>query len=802
MALKFRFPLFKVTPLYQKPLGYGALILFILIFVSGAGCQMNPGQPKVTADQRFKKSASPAKPSVAPAPTLIKSDATGATDPNTAKSQLDLEFAIEQFKSNEYEVAEYYLKKSLMESPDNPIAIRFLPWAYFFQKQYDKALIAFKNAYTHFPKQEEPLIGLGWSYMAMKSYERALEKFTQAEALSPNSYEVHKGLGFANLFLAREKSAQYHFKKIYVFGERDDLEDQWEQWWRGLPDKPVEVAPSRIQTASLFTLDIEAPRYRSMLSVYPDYQPENYPALEEAWRLYRKKLFNRALDSFQRLPEEVAQNLDALNGLAWSLLKTGNVAEAEKLFKETLKDRGRFIGTRLGIQEVHKTLQEKASVARHYFDIHKYRIAEKQFETLNLNYPDWSYPYTMRGWIALRRGQQDDALNWFESALDKDPRDTSALQGMRHLKGMLVSKLYQADLKMKKGDYKNASYLYFNYIDENPSSPVTFALAKAYSGLGFSQIGKMQYRLAIQNFEKIKVREEYQSHWTKGLGMAYYHLGRYEDAAKNLIIADSLKPNQKDIVYLLDWSILRSWDSETARDYFLAKARRKPLRASIYMAIGWIEYQKGDPDLGVEYFLKAISLDPEIASSDDFRSILAKERFGWQVYNHIGWAYYHRHNYTDSVKMFKTALATQSRSSEAMKGLGYNYYQEKNWKDAEDFLRMSIKRNPDTHPVTEKIQGSEPGVEIQMVTSARTKLARTLIENRQYKEALEHLLEELNTHPDWPEVHDGLGWVYLNLDRLNESREAFNQALRNQPLNPLSHKGLREVKYRLALQHM
>jgi tetratricopeptide (TPR) repeat protein len=523
----------------------------------------------------------------------------------------------------------------------------------------------------------------------------------------------------------------------------------------------------------------------------------------KSWFKTLKKLFKKALAAFQNLLKEVANNLDASNGLAWSLLKTGNLIEAEKIFNDTWKQRGQFIGTRLGILEIKKILRAKATVAKHYFDIHKYRIAEKKFAQLNQKYPDWSHPYSALGWIALKRNQEDEALKQFETALDKDPRDSAALEGMRHLKGTSVSKLYRADQKMREGDYKNASYLYFDYIEEHRSSPaMTFALAKAYSGLGFSQIGKKQYKLAIQNFEKIQVREEYESHWTKGLGMAYYHLGQYEKAAKNLIVADTLTPNHKEIVYKLDWSILKSWDTATAKEYFLAKARRKPLRASVYMATGWIEYQHGDPDLGVEYFLKAISLDPEIAASDDFKGILAKERFGWQVYNHIGWAYYHRNKLVNSTKMFNTALESQSRSSEALKGLGYNFYKMKKWEEAESYLKNSLKRNPNPGPVTEKNRGNEPGLTINIVTSARTKLARTFLQQEKYEEALKQWLEELNRHPDWPEVHDGLGWTYLKLNRLAESREAFNQAIRHQPLNPLSHKGLNEVKYRLALKSM
>jgi len=836
MTRKSHYPSSRMLTLYQKLVAYSVLILLL---TGGWGCETTyvPGKKsKVTVVPYPEKPGTKTSTTARSKKVLIKepgmkdtllgqqedtsnrhntsnpqsaeqrnysSDSTADSEISTPDPQLDLEFAIEQFKANQFEVAEYYLKKSLIASPDNPTTIRFLPWAYFFQKRYDKALISFESAHTHFPKDAEPLVGMGWSYVAMKFYERALEKFKQAESLSPDSHEVHKGLGFCNLFLAKEKAAQYHFKKIYLFGERDDLEDQWDQWRQGLPDKPVEVAPSHIRTTSLFTLDIEAPRYRSMLSVYPDYRPEQHPALEDAWRLYRKKLFVRALAAFQGLPQEITHNLDARNGLAWSLLKTGNLIEAEKIFNETWRQSGRFIGTHLGIMEVKKTLHAKASIAKHYFDIHKYRIAEEKFTQLNQSYPDWSYPHSALGWIALKRSQEDEALKRFEIALDKDPNDSIALEGMSHLSGTLVSKLYQADEKMKQEDYKNASYLYFDYIEEHRSSPTqTFALAKAYSGLGFSQIGKKQYQLAIQNFEKIKGRQEYESHWTRGLGMAYYHLGQYEKATKYLIVADTLTPNHKRIIYKLDWSILRSWDTTTAKEYFLAKARRKPLRASVYMSIGWIEYQHGDPDLGVEYFLKAISLDPEIAASDDFKSILAKERFGWQVYNHIGWAYYHRNKLEESIKMFNTALASQSRSSEAMKGLGYSFHKMKQWEEAEAHLRRSIKRNPNTHPVTEKKRGNEPGLKIDIVTNARTKLARTLFQQKKYKEALEHWLEALNHHRDWPEVHDGLGWTYLNLNRLAESREAFNRAIRHQPLNPLSHKGLNEVKYRMALKNM
>jgi len=58
--------------------------------------------------------------------------------------------------------------------------------------------------------------------------------------------------------------------------------------------------------------------------------------------------------------------------------------------------------------------------------------------------------------------------------------------------------------------------------------------------------------------------------------------------------------------------------------------------------------------------------------------------------------------------------------------------------------------------------------------------------------------QEEKRNPDWAQVHDGLGWSYLKLNRLAESRASFNEAIRLQPANHLSHKGLREVKYQIA----
>ena len=57
---------------------------------------------------------------------------------------------------------------------------------------------------------------------------------------------------------------------------------------------------------------------------------------------------------------------------------------------------------------------------------------------------------------------------------------------------------------------------------------------------------------------------------------------------------------------------------------------------------------------------------------------------------------------------------------------------------------------------------------------------------------------ELELRPNLATALDGLGWAYLKLNHLTESRTAFKAAIKYQPLNNLSYKGLREVKQKIA----
>ena len=191
-------------------------------------------------------------------------------------------------------------------------------------------------------------------------------------------------------------------------------------------------------------------------------------------------------------------------------------------------------------------------------------------------------------------------------------------------------------------------------INIRPATPSgSSSLAHAYNGLGWSQYYKKKYLQAAEKFKIARTDREYffrlfledwASHFIKQINL--------KQAANNLNFVVKSNPDQLNLAYKLDMSVLMSWDVASARKYFLKNLAHYPLRSSLYMGLGWLNYKSKNPDLGIEYFLKAISLDPGFALTDEFKNLLAKERFGWQIYNKFGWAYYEKHDHKNAIIMF------------------------------------------------------------------------------------------------------------------------------------------------------
>ncbi len=773
---------------------------------------------------------------------------------NKSSFNTDLEFALQQYKQSKYEVAEFYLKKSLIKVPDNPTAIKLLPWVYFYQHQYGKALTSFKRTKAFYKKDPKLSIGMGWCYLGLTNYERAIEQFEYAKKHNGDIYQIYKGQGFAHLILKRMPQAKENFSKVYNTSQINEIFNLWSTIQENKPDKLLDILPTRAESLSLFTLPIEFPRYQGLFLGLPkDIEPD----INDAWNAFEKGKFKKALYIFKNISIGY-RSPDAENGLAWSYLKTKEIKEASKLFKGILQTWPNFIGAIQGLDAIKKIKKIQARHADYYFEVNKLGLAEKKYKEMKNKYPNWEYPHIQLGKVKLARNNFLHAREYFLDALDIAPKNLTAKEGIRAVRKEVDSDLFLADLALESGDYKKAALLYADYIKEyepNASSlislkntfhqirfmdnpwkeysskqkpvapPITFfsqmldklglrdtvlnnarpvipsrenSLAHAYNGLGWSQYYKKKYLKAATKFEIARSEREYFVDSSKGLGLALYNAGQFKEAANALKIVVKLNPDQLDLAYKLDTSILMSWDATSAREYFSKNLVNYPLRSSLYMGLGWLIYRDRDSDLAIEYFLKAISLDPDFALTSEFKTLLAKKRFGWQVYNKFGWAYYEKHDYENAIIMFQNALKEQPNKSETRKGMGYTLNKIGKLSKSVKYLNQALELNNDPNVVKEIISESSAISPYSATTTVRTTLGNILIKQGKTHEAIALFKDALELRPKLAAAHGGLGWAHLALNQFTQSRTAFKTALKIQPHNYLSFKGLREIKQRIA----
>lgn len=712
---------------------------------------------------------------------------------------IDLQFAKHQFNRREYASSEFYLKKTLASQPENREAIHLLPWAYFFQKRFDKALKAFKQTHTLHKKDPTPLLGMGWCYFSLKQYQKALDSFERAERFAPHSYEVHKGMAFIHLEQSRNQLAREELEKILKPFKVNELMEGWETANRDNSSVRWEIVPSNPESSSIFTLPVEFPRYRSLLLGMP---AEDVEDLDYAWDSYYQGKYNKATDLFASLARSNSPNLDAVNGLAWSLLHAKQINKSEKAFKEILELYPRFIGAFKGLREIDEIKKRQAVYVQNYMDLGKYQLAANKLDDLLDRYDDWAHLYNQYGKIFLARKDYEKARDYFLDAQNYSPNNSTSQIGLDQVQLALDKQLYKADQAFKKGDYKLATIIYHDYVGDDTWPAPQFSLAHAYNGLGWSQYQKKQYEYAIDKFLKSIKHEDYEASSAKGLGLSLYAIKNYQDAIPYLEKALKHDPEDKDLAYKLDWSILRSESLHTSQNYFEDAVKKHPLRASPYMALGWLHYNWRNPDLGVEYFLKAISLDPDFALTPEFLELLKKERFGWQVYNFLGWTYYQNHADARAMQMFRHSLKIQPNKSEARKGMGYIYFRLGDHRKAMTMLKQCLALNPDPNPVFERVTGSNAIAPFLMQTTARSKLGRAQFIRGDILEAINMFNEEIRRNSSQPDAYDGLGWAYLKQGRALEARTTFMEAIRLEPLNNSAHKGLTQAKHNITAERL
>jgi tetratricopeptide (TPR) repeat protein len=100
--------------------------------------------------------------------------------------------------------------------------------------------------------------------------------------------------------------------------------------------------------------------------------------------------------------------------------------------------------------------------------------------------------------------------------------------------------------------------------------------------------------------------------------------------------------------------------------------------AKEYFTKGYNAQENGLNELAIEYYQKAVSIDPKHANG----------------YNNMGTAYYDLQNYRDAIRCYEKAIAINPNYAAAYVGMGDAYYNLQNYHEAVRCYEKAIAINP------------------------------------------------------------------------------------------------------------
>ncbi|MCA9484098.1 MAG: tetratricopeptide repeat protein [Nitrospina sp.] len=122
----------------------------------------------------------------------------------------------------------------------------------------------------------------------------------------------------------------------------------------------------------------------------------------------------------------------------------------------------------------------------------------------------------------------------------------------------------------------------------------------------------------------------------------------------------------------------RTGDHFEALEYYNKALELDPANAEIYNNRSLIYKELGKPDRAVRGFLKAIQLDPGYV----------------KAYNNIGLLYYEKHNLAAAVSSFEKAISIDPRNLESYNNLAIVYKKQNNLPKARQLYQTILKKNP------------------------------------------------------------------------------------------------------------
>ncbi|GAA3761415.1 tetratricopeptide repeat protein [Terriglobus aquaticus] len=418
----------------------------------------------------------------------------------TSRMELALGGTYDQLHKPKEAAAAY--QRAIDDDPDNLDARRGLASALLTDGQLDAAQDQLKQIVAAEPQDAQSYIRLSEVQRRKGSYDQALTTIKKAEALVPDSLELNYNEALIYDSLGRYSDAEQVLKTALAGPAKyDPNATDGDKTNRGLfLERLGNLYREQGRTADAAAV------YEQMVQLGGDLRERGYSDEVDTYRDVHD--YAKALQVAQAAATALPKDSDIQTLYAGQLLDTGKVDEAFAIANKQLtgkkEDRGVYL-----------------TIAQMYFRLKKYPeaiAAIEKAEVFSQKPDDKIYPLFLRGSIADKQNNIDEAEKDLKALLAIDPNNAAALNSLGYMYADRGVKLTEATAMLKKAvelDPQNYAYLdslgwaYFKSgqyamaetelqqaVDRNPNDPTLHD----HLGQAMERNGKL--KLAVAQWER------------------------------------------------------------------------------------------------------------------------------------------------------------------------------------------------------------------------------------------------------------------------------------------------------------
>lgn len=283
----------------------------------------------------------------------------------------------------DYPGAAAEFKKVLAKAPQDFSARQGLGYIYFQEKNFEAASSELEGSLKSFPGNVDAQINLGWASYRKGDYEKAARAFTQAVALNPYLADPYKGLAWSRWQGGQKSAAKENFAKAIALHPQSVEDEEFGKAFKGKEGTDL--------------------------------------CLKLGWSYYQKGLSKEARKNFEHVLSLVPESAEALSGLGYLSYARKEYPQAISHFEKVLAREPSWDAVRMHL-------------AWSYYFEKEYARAKQEFARLVSSSAKVAAYQSGLGWALYHLKDGEGARRAFESALQMNPYDPSALEGVALLK--------------------------------------------------------------------------------------------------------------------------------------------------------------------------------------------------------------------------------------------------------------------------------------------------------------------------------------------------------------------------------